>query len=73
MTRKQTKQLGNHDQDPEEALVPQAWEVENGLGPRVTWRSLLWFYPRFIDIGGKSVSSIARERKIKRAQWLRFT
>jgi len=44
-TAAKTKKLRYHDQNPEEALAPQAWEVENGLGPRVTWRSLLWFYP----------------------------
>jgi len=39
----ETKQLGYHEQGPEEALAPHAWELGNGLGPRVTWRSLLWF------------------------------
>ena len=43
-TAAKTEQLGYHDQDPKEALVPQAREVENGLDPRVTWRSLLRFY-----------------------------
>ena len=35
------QELGYHDQETEEELVPQAWEVENGQSPRVTLRSLL--------------------------------
>jgi len=31
-----TKQLGYHDQDPKEELVPHSWEVGNGLSPGVT-------------------------------------
>ena len=30
----QTEQLGYHDQETEEELVPQAWELENGLSSR---------------------------------------
>ena len=36
-----TRQLGYHDQETEDELVPDALEVENGLNPRVTLRSLL--------------------------------
>jgi hypothetical protein len=62
----ETKQLGYYAKDKEEELVPPAWEVENGLSPRATWRSLLWLYPCIIG-GRVGLVDSAREKNKARA------
>ena len=67
----ETKQLGFYDERPAEVL--EAARRETTLKPRPWWGLGTEWRPALATEEGESVYSIARERKTKRAQWLRDT